>query len=167
MARNHSFLPVSNADAHVLILGSMPGRKSLEKQEYYALPQNVFWKIMGELVGAGQKSAYKERLRLLKSSGIALWDVLASCERDGSSLDSRIKKEVANNFTAFFKKHPHITKVFFNGSKAEQSFRKLVQANEKQTLPLLKFYRLPSTSPAHAGKRYTEKLHEWRAIINS
>ena len=167
MARSHSFAPVSNPDAKVLILGSMPGKESLEKQEYYAYPQNAFWKIMGELVGANPDRAYEERLRLLKLSGIALWDVLVSCERNGSSLDSRIKKESANNFALFFKQHPHITKVFFNGSKAEQSFKRLVQKNEKQALPLLKFYRLPSTSPAHARMRYEAKLYEWRIIINS
>lgn len=165
MPHSHSFAPVSNADASVLILGSMPGRKSLEENEYYALPQNAFWKIMGELVGAGISVPYEERLRILKSSGIALWDVLASCERRESSLDSRIRNETANDFESFFKKHSHIKRIFFNGGKAEQSFRKFVLG--KQALPpRLTFYRLPSTSPAHAGMRYADKLKEWREIIN-
>ena len=122
---------------------------------------------MGELVGAGPERAYEERLSFLKSSGIALWDVLASCERKESSLDSCIKNESANDFAEFFTQYPHITKVFFNGSKAEQSFNKLVQKNNMQTLPSLKFHRLPSTSPAHAGMRYEEKLQAWRVIIDS
>ncbi len=164
MSHIHSFLPVSNADARVLILGSMPGNKSLEQKQYYAHPSNAFWKIMGELVGAKPDILYEERLRLLKSSSIALWDVLASCERK-TSLDSHIRKESANDFAAFFARHPQITQVFFNGSKAEQCFRKFVQG--KQALPPLQFSRLPSTSPAHATKNYADKLQAWRAIINS
>ncbi|MBI5436997.1 MAG: DNA-deoxyinosine glycosylase [Nitrosomonadales bacterium] len=163
MPHIHSFAPVSNADARVLILGSMPGKKSLEQNQYYAHPPNAFWKIMGDLVGAFPSLPYEERLCILKSSGIALWDVLASCERK-TSMDSHIRKESANDFASFFARHPHITQVFFNGSKAEQSFRKFVQ--DKQELPPLKFHRLPSTSPAHAGMRYADKLQTWRAAIN-
>ncbi len=162
MSPIHSFLPVSNADARTLILGSMPGKKSLEQNQYYANPQNAFWKIMGELFGAKPETPYMERLRFLKSSGIALWDVLASCERK-TSLDSHIKKESANDFKSFFEQHPHITQVFFNGSKAEQCFRKFVQ--DKQVLPPLKFCLLPSTSPAHAGMCYEDKLQAWRVAI--
>ena len=124
MPHSHSFAPVSNADARILILGSIPGRRSLERNQYYALPQNAFWRIMGELAGAGIPVPYEKRLRILESSGIALWDVLASCERRGSSLDAHIRNETANDFESFFKKHPHIKRIFFNGGKAEQSFRK-------------------------------------------
>ena len=161
MTHIHSFPPVSNADARVLILGSMPGKKSLQEKQYYALPQNVFWKIMGELAGAYPGLPYEKRLDALKASGIALWDVLASCERR-SSLDAHITQESANDFTSFFAQHPHITHVFFNGAKAEQCFRKFVQG--KQVLPPLEFCRLPSTSPAHAGMRYEGKLDAWRVI---
>lgn len=164
MPYSYSFAPVSNADARGLILGSMPGKISLELNQYYALPQNAFWKIMGELVGAYQYLPYEKRLCVLKSSGIALWDVLASCERGESSLDSHIRNESANDFASFFARHPRITQVFFNGSKAEQCFKKFVQGT--QTLPPLKFHRLPSTSPAHAGMRYEDKLQVWQAAIN-
>ncbi len=163
MSHIHSFKPVSNKNARVLILGSMPGKKSLEQHQYYAHPSNVFWKIMGELVGAQPSLPYEEKLRLLQSSGIAVWDVLASCVRK-SSLDSHIRKETANDFASFFAQHPQVTQVCFNGSKAEQCFRKFVQ--EKQALPPLQFHRLPSTSPAHAGMRYEDKLQAWRAVIN-
>lgn len=165
MSHIHSFAAVSNADAKVLILGSMPGKKSLEHNQYYAHPSNAFWKIMGELVAAYPNLAYEKRLCILKASGIALWDVLASCERGESSLDSHIRKESANDFASFFAQHPHITQVFFNGSKAEQCFKKFVQ--DKQALPQLKFCRLPSTSPAHAGMRYADKLQAWRTVISS
>ena len=163
MSHIRCFAPVSSADARALILGSMPGKKSLEENQYYALPQNTFWRIMGELLGAKPDIPYEERLRLLKSSGIALWDVLASCERK-TSLDSHINNESANDFAFFFAQHPHITRVFFNGGKAEQCFKKFVLG--KQTLPPLELYRLPSTSPAHAGMNYAAKLLKWRAVIN-
>ncbi len=164
MSHIHSFAPISSAEAQALILGSMPGKESLKQHQYYALPQNTFWKIMGELLGAHPSLSYEERLRLLQSSGIALWDVLASCERGGSSLDSDIRKETANDFESFFNLYPHITHVFFNGAKAEQSFHKFVSGIQK--LPPLTFRRLPSTSPAHAGMRYANKLQAWRVAIN-
>src|SRR5512135_3299502 len=163
MRHIHSFAPVSDGNATVLILGSMPGRESLKQNQYYAHPANAFWKIMGEIAGAPPALPYEHRLQALKASGIALWDVLASCVRE-SSLDAHIRKESANDFAAFFTTHPHITRVCFNGTKAEQSFRKFVQG--KQRLPPLAFQRLPSTSPAHAGMRYADKLQVWHAALD-
>jgi hypoxanthine-DNA glycosylase len=87
--------------------------------------------------------------------------VLKTCKRRGS-LDSDIQNEAANDFASFFERHSHITHVFFNGSKAEQSFNKFVLG--KQKLPPLVFQRLPSTSPAHAGMRFEEKLEAWRSV---
>jgi TDG/mug DNA glycosylase family protein len=162
MPRIRSFPPVGDDDASVLILGSIPGKESLKQNQYYAHAQNAFWKIMGELVGAHPQLPYAERLQKLTASRIALWDVLKTCERQGS-LDSEIQNETANDFASFFKKHPHITHVFFNGAKAEQSFNKFVSG--KQALPPLILQRLPSTSPAHAGLPYAEKLQAWGAII--
>lgn len=164
MSRLRSFPPVADRNATVLILGSMPGQRSLEQRQYYAHPHNAFWKIMGALAGAHPHLPYPERLLALHTAGIALWDVLHSCERAGS-LDSNIIEEQANDFAAFFAQHPSITHVFFNGSKAEQSFRKFVL--DKQPLPPLEFLRLPSTSPAHAGMRDEEKLRVWREAIRS
>ena len=162
MPRIRSFAPVACADATVLILGSMPGEKSLQARQYYAHPANAFWKIMGELVGAHPSLPYAERLQALQRARIALWDVLHSCQREGS-LDSDIEQETANDFAGFFARHPHIGQVFFNGAKAEHSFRKSVMG--KQVLPPLEFYRLPSTSPAHAGMRFEEKLAAWKQIV--
>jgi hypoxanthine-DNA glycosylase len=164
MPRIRSLPPVANSDATMLILGSMPGKKSLTQQQYYAHPQNAFWKIMGELVGARPDLPYPQRLHALTNAHIALWDVLKTCERQGS-LDSDIQNETANDFASFFNSHPHITHVFFNGAKAEQSFNKFVVG--KQKLPPLAFQRLPSTSPAHAGMRYADKLQTWQAAIDS
>ncbi|MBU1215290.1 MAG: DNA-deoxyinosine glycosylase [Gammaproteobacteria bacterium] len=161
MQRLNSFPPVADRNARILILGSMPGIKSLQEHEYYAHPHNAFWKIMGELIGAQPHLPYEQRLEKLKQAGIALWDVLHSCTREGS-LDSDIQHEQANDFATFFADHPRITRVYFNGGKAEQSFRKYVL--KEQTLPELELQRLPSTSPAHAGMRYEAKLSEWRVI---
>ena len=125
MSPLRSFPPVANPNATVLILGSMPGKESLKQNQYYAHPQNAFWKIMGELVDAHPHLPYEKRLRKLTAAHIALWDVLASCKRE-SSLDTHIRNEKANDFATFFAQHPHITHVFFNGAKAEQSFNKFV-----------------------------------------
>ena len=163
MARIHSFAPIGKADATILILGSMPGKKSLLENQYYAHPQNAFWKIMGDLIGATPNLSYDERLNILSTARLALWDVLATCTRE-TSLDSHIRQESANDFTSFFAQHPQIVQVFFNGSKAEQCFRKFVR--NRQTLPPLEFQQLPSTSPAHAGMRYADKLQAWRAAMD-
>lgn len=163
MPRLVSFPPVADRHATLLILGSMPGIRSLEAQQYYAHPHNAFWKIMGKLTGAHPALPYAQRLHALQQSHIALWDVLHSCERQGS-LDTAIRAEAANDFASFFKRHPHITRVCFNGAKAEQSFRRYVAG--RQTLPELHYTRLPSTSPAHAGMRYEEKLAVWRAALS-
>jgi len=161
MARLRSFPPVADRNARILILGSMPGQRSLDAQQYYAHPHNAFWRIMGELAGAQPQLPYERRLEKLMQAGIALWDVLQTCEREGS-LDADIKHEQANDFSAFLAPHPHITHVYFNGSKAELSFKKHVAG--KQALPQLKLQRLPSTSPAHAGMPYEAKLSEWRLL---
>ncbi|MDD4914004.1 MAG: DNA-deoxyinosine glycosylase [Methylococcales bacterium] len=160
----YSFPPISAADARLLILGSMPGKVSLAAAEYYAHPRNLFWPILGELVGAAPALDYAERSRILKAHGIALWDVLESCRRDGS-LDTNIDKSsmVANDFAGFFSAHPHIGRVFFNGVTAEQTFRKQVLPVLDGNIPVLQ--RLPSTSPAHAALSFAEKLQSWRSIL--
>lgn len=162
MRRIESFPPVADARATRLILGSMPGQASLRQQQYYAHPHNAFWRIMGELVGAHPALLYEERLQRLQDAGIALWDVLHSCRRTGS-LDSNIMQEQVHDFSTFFTQYPGITHVYFNGAKAEQSFRQFVLKH--QPLPPLALMRLPSTSPAHAGMDYAGKLDRWRALI--
>lgn len=119
MPRIRCFAPIENPAATVLILGSMPGKASLAAGEYYAHPRNAFWAIMGELIGARPDLPYQDRLKILRSSGIALWDVLGSCVRK-SSLDSHIEIDsaVPNDFKSFFLRHPNITRVFFIGTKA-------------------------------------------------
>ena len=165
MTRIHSFPPISDANATVLILGSMPGKASLRANRYYGHPQNVFWKIMGELVDAGPDLAYPLRTATLRSRGIAVWDVLKSCTR-ASSLDSDIVEDsiVTNDFAAFFDTHPNIARVFFNGGKAEHAYRKHVLPT-LDTHTHLEYEGIPSTSPANASIPYTEKLTAWTVIM--
>src|SRR5688572_28986464 len=158
------FAPVVGQHARVLILGSMPGAASLRAAQYYAHPRNQFWPIMGELVGADPTLPYAQRLDRLTAAGIALWDVFARCEREGS-LDADIHDDtaVANDFAGFFAAQPGIRTVLLNGGKAEQGFRRIV-------LPALPGHelvcvRLPSTSPAHASLRAEHKRQAWREAL--
>lgn len=166
MPRVRSFPPIENARARVLILGSMPGGASLAAGQYYAHPQNLFWRIMCNLLGANIELPYRSRLALLKSNRIALWDVLEFCEREGS-LDSAIDDNsiVVNDFVSFFRTHRHVTHVFFNGAKAESSYRRHVLLAHGGELGPLEYCRLPSTSPAHAAKSYEEKRKAWRRVV--
>ena len=163
MPHIQSFPPIENPTATVLILGSMPGKESLRAKQYYAHPRNAFWPIMGELVDAAPALPYEARIQKLKSAGIALWDVLASCTRH-SSMDADIEADsiCANDFASFFRAHPHITHVFFNGTMAEQCFHKYVSPVLKNRQ--LHYLRLPSTSPANASMSYEQKLEAWRII---
>ena len=166
MALLYSFPPVAAPDAHTLILGSMPGQASLAAGEYYAHRRNLFWPILGELFGASPALPYAARLQKLTDAGLALWDVLQCCEREGS-LDGDIAPAsiVANDFATFLTAHPRIVRVFFNGTLADTSFRRHVL----QTLPhhSLHFTRLPSTSPANAAYSYARRLEAWRALTAS
>ena len=150
--------------ARVLVLGSMPGEASLRAGQYYANERNAFWRIMGDLLGAGPAMPYAQRLDRLKGAGIALWDVIAACERYGS-LDSDIVNSsvCANDFSAFFEAHRSIRRVFFNGGAAETTFRRHVLP-QLSGVPL-QLHRLPSTSPAHAARGYAEKLGAWSVIV--
>jgi len=164
--RIRSFAPVARRDARVLVLGSMPGRMSLEARQYYAHRQNAFWRIVGELLGIDPRAAYGKRLRALKAARIALWDVLRSCSRTGS-LDSGIDagSEIANDFRTFFRRHPEISHVFFNGARAAASFDRMVVPGPG--MPRLRYSRLPSTSPANASISYQRKRAAWRAVPSS
>ena len=121
--RDCCFDPVATPGAEALILGSLPGRKSLEMQQYYAHPQNAFWRLITQILGAEWPLPYTRRVKLLTENRIALWDVLAAAERPGS-LDSSIvhASALANDFAAFFRAHPQIRRVYFNGRKAEELY---------------------------------------------
>jgi TDG/mug DNA glycosylase family protein len=163
-ARIASFPYVSRRDASVLILGSMPGEASLQAGQYYAHPRNAFWPIMCELLGLPAGASYRERLAALREGGIALWDVLESCQRAGS-LDSDIKPDtlVVNDFASFFAAHGRIALVCFNGATAERYYRRHVEPALGSRVP--ESVRLPSTSPAHAALTLADKVAAWRNVI--
>ena len=155
----------ASENAKVLILGSMPSRKSLAADQYYAHPQNIFWPIMAELFGFDAGMDYAERLSQLRENSVALWDVARACVRPGS-LDSAIEMEtvVANDFTAFFIQHTDIKSVFFNGRKADELFRKLVLPELSVQSQQIELHLLPSTSPANAAMSRAQKLKVWRIV---
>lgn len=161
------FPPIARRDARVLILGSMPSVASLEKQQYYGHPRNAFWPIMCRLFAGTDvsKLSYAQRKRQVKESKVAVWDVMATCERPGS-LDSAINEAsiVPNDFVDFFNRHAKIRHVFFNGAKAEQSFRRYVLANVDPLRPKMVYERLPSTSPAMASLSLAEKTQAWKIV---
>ncbi len=151
-----SFSPVVDENSRILILGSIPSVKSLEAQEYYAYPRNAFWFIMAEIFDFKQNLEYKKRLNLLLQNGVALFDVIGSCKREGS-LDSAIKEIEHQDFDSFFKKYPNIKCVFCNGNKAYVEFCKIYKGK-------MEIFKLPSTSPANARMTREEKLKAWEKI---
>lgn len=156
--KSFSFQPISNNDANILILGTMPGTKSLEINQYYGHNQNNFWKFMFTILDEDFSTDYKIKKELLQKNKIALWDVLQYCDRVGS-LDSAIKNEIANDFETFLKQHPNIKTILFNGQKAAAFFKKYVQLEKSYQL-----ITLTSTSPANASKTFQSKLDEWKII---
>lgn len=163
---SRGFPPIAGAGAHILILGSLPGKKSLEMGQYYAQPYNAFWRIMGDLFGAGPALAYPARIERLVACGIAVWDVLAAGERPGS-LDSAIVSSsiVINDFVPFFARHREIALVCCNGQKAAALYRRHVLPILPRTHAELPLAVLPSTSPAHASLSFAAKLARWSAVL--
>ncbi|HZA65783.1 MAG TPA: DNA-deoxyinosine glycosylase [Geminicoccaceae bacterium] len=160
-----SFPPIATRWSRVLILGTMPGKASLRERQYYAHPQNAFWRIIGGILGFDPASPYEVRVASVQSADIAIWDVLKSCIRE-SSLDSAIEPAsvVPNDFAAFLADHPEIHRICFNGAKAEALFMK----HARPRLPPdrgFRHVRLPSTSPANASWSLPEKVRAWRAIV--
>ncbi|MFT4045132.1 MAG: DNA-deoxyinosine glycosylase [Solimonas sp.] len=162
-----SFPPAAGRDARVLILGSMPGVASLQAQRYYAHPRNLFWPFMGELFGAGPTLPYAGRLKRLQRCGVAVWDVLAACERPGS-LDGRIARgsEVANDIAGFRRAHAGLERICLNGGKAAEAFARHVVKPQPAAVAGLAVVALPSTSPANAGQARAAKLAAWRAALD-
>ena len=157
------FPPVARPDARILILGSLPGQRSLQAGEYYAHPQNAFWRIMQELTGAS--GSYEQRCGRLVDCGIALWDVLAESVRPGSmDADIQLDTSAANDFTGFLGRHGGIELICFNGQKAAQMFQRFVVLDDGDNPR--QFATLPSTSPAYASMCYADKLAHWRNVIS-
>jgi double-stranded uracil-DNA glycosylase len=157
------FPPVSSPSAHVLLLGSLPGRLSLERGEYYANPQNAFWRIIAARVHE-LPSDYAGRVAALIEHRIALWDVLAAATRSGS-LDAAIAEDaIPNNFRAFFHIHPHIRLIAFNGATAAKLYERHVIPTLTDAQRSIAQDTLPSTSGAHASLPFSKKAARWSVL---
>jgi double-stranded uracil-DNA glycosylase len=161
-----SFEAVAGVDARVLILGTLPGAVSLACGQYYAQPRNVFWRIMGELVGAAPALPYAERLQRLVAQRVALWDVCAIAGRQGSA-DAAIRSTTVrpNDFAGFLLSHAAVDLICFNGAKAGELFRRHVSLTLGSPASTIRQAILPSTSPAHAAMSFENKLAEWRVAF--
>lgn len=144
----------------------MPGVASLRAQQYYAHPRNLFWPFMAEIFAVPSTADYATRLAQMQTHGIAIWDVLAACERPGS-LDGHIVRgsEVVNDFATFFAQHPQLQRICLNGGKATETFARHVQRAHTGVLAGIQIIALPSTSPANAGQSRAAKLRLWRAAL--
>ena len=156
-----SFEPLINNESEILILGSMPGIKSLEASEYYAHPQNRFWKIMGVICNYPdlEKKSYEIKTKTLLKNKIALWDTVKNCTREGS-LDSNIQNIIPTNILALLSKYPKIRKICCNGAKSYSFFGKYSKNIPKD----IEVIALPSTSPANARYSFDKLLTEWKCI---
>lgn len=162
-----AFPPILPVHPTRLILGTMPGGKSLEMNQYYAHPQNQFWRLMGDIYGALPSFPYAKRVEILKEQNVAVWDVLASCRRVGS-MDADIKDAVVNDFENFYTQYPTIQLVVFDSLTAEKYYL-------KHALPILAsehaksliYKRVPSPSPAHARLSYAQKLLMWTEALQT
>ena len=155
-----SFQPIIDENSKILILGSMPSVRSLEQQEYYAHPQNRFWKVMAELCSYADlhKCKFEIKKKVLLKNNIALWDVVKTCNRQGS-LDSAIENVKPNDIKTLLKKHPNIKKIYCNGTASYTMFKKYFKDID---IPVIK---LPSTSPANAKYSFEKLLEEWHSLI--
>lgn len=153
-----SFDPVLPDNCKILILGTMPGIKSLEAQEYYAHERNSFWPIIFNIFDEEINLNYKVKLNLLIKNGIGLWDTLQFCYREGS-LDSNIKNAEPNKITDLLLQKELIRNVIFNGKGAEKYYDKF-----HSRLNGIKYHSLPSTSPANARFKFEDKLNAWSII---
>ena len=157
--RKRCFDPVVNLDTRLLILGSLPGEKSLAHSQYYAHPQNKFWLLLGEVLGMELKSLpYEERLSTLLAHGVGLWDVVAQAHRSGS-LDSNIRERDDNDLVALAASLPKLDTIAFNGGTASRLGLKVLGEHAGR----YRIISLPSSSPAYT-LAYEAKLQQWKAL---
>lgn len=159
-AAKTSFSAVADARTRVLVLGSLPGDASLRAAQYYAHPQNQFWRLMEAVIErplAGRP--YEERLEILREARVGLWDVIRSARRTGS-LDTAIRDHMPNSLAGFAATLPDLRAIAFNGGKASEIGRRAL-AGADGGLALIS---LPSSSPAHATLSFERKLEAWTAL---
>jgi double-stranded uracil-DNA glycosylase len=159
------FGPLMCSNPRFLILGSLPGDASIRAQQYYAHPQNQFWRILAAVYDQPPCTTYDEKLSLLSRNHIAVWDVLEYANRVGS-LDTAIRDGSANDVAKLLVSHPTITSVACNGKTAHQLFLRHVASKVQNRRPAIVLAALPSTSPA-ATKPFAEKVREWQSFLTA
>ena len=156
---SQSFLPIIGASPRVLVLGTLPSRVSLEKQQYYGHLQNAFWRIIYALFEGVYQEDYKTKVEFAKEHYVAIWDVCYTAVRPGS-LDVDICMEQPNCIGELLEKNPSVSVIAFNGKKSEQLFFKYFKKKEG-----INYVTLLSSSPANAAYSFVKKLENWKKII--
>lgn len=159
MTVKRAFAPLADDRTRLLVLGSLPGDASLKAAQYYAHPQNGFWRLIGVAIGRDLHAMdYADRIEALRVAGVGLWDVIASAERPGS-LDAAIRSPQAADLRGLIAGLPNLKAVAFNGATAAKGGRKILAGVEGLTL-----IDLPSSSPAHATRTLAEKAEHWALL---
>ena len=155
----HSIAPVCSPDSRILILGSFPSVRSREIGFFYGHPQNRFWKVLSSLFGEAVPQSVYEKKAFLRAHGIALWDIIASCEIVGSS-DASIRNAVPNDLSLVLDVAP-VRAIFTNGATADRLYRKFLRDRVGMDAVCL-----PSTSPANAAWSTERLMDAWRIILD-
>lgn len=156
----YSFDPIISHEPTVLILGSLPGDLSIEKQQYYAHPRNRFWKMLFEIFEEDWSEEYHDRVNVIQKHHLVLWDVANSAQRKGS-LDVDIWDEIPNAIEELLIQYPTIHRIIFNGKKAEKLFDKHFERKNH-----LHYFSLPSTSPANARYSNEKLMLHWKNALH-
>lgn len=156
-----SFDPISNSATTILILGTMPGDKSLELGEYYGHSRNRFWKIISTITGNDLPLTYTDKKALLLKTKIGIWDVAHKANRKGS-LDSAIEDEEPNDLDSFIARHKNLKVIGFNGTNSQALFDKYFDRKSS-----LKYISLPSTSPANTSIDFDNICKQWRQLLTN
>ncbi|MRJ02131.1 MAG: DNA-deoxyinosine glycosylase [Epsilonproteobacteria bacterium] len=154
---SHPFPPIIDGGSRILILGTFPSITSLQENFYYSHPQNQFWRLLAGVLDHPLPQSVEEKRDLLRRNGIALWDMVASCRREGS-LDSALRDVEVNDIEGLLKEYPSIEALFFTGRKSEALYNSHFSHLEIPT-----FY-LPSPSPANRQLNFEEKLKKWSIL---
>ncbi len=155
-----SFAPLVGNQPKILILGSIPGKESLRMNQYYAKSGNRFWSILSTILKMPAPQTYDDKIRMLHEHGIALWDVMASAEREGS-LDANIRNETANDIISFLHEYPTIRTIGCNGKKAYEKFCECFDLEDLN----IKVLSLRSTSPANRQFSDVQMLEDWARLF--
>lgn len=163
MTRKSSFPPVIDGNTRVLVLGSLPGEASLAAGRYYAHPRNLFWHLIGAVIGQDLVAIdYDARLTTLLEHGVGLWDTVRSGNRQGS-LDAALRDVEHNDLAAVIARAPSLSAIGFNGATSARIGRQVL-GGQPGSAPPVALIDLPSSSPAFAAMPLAEKTRRWLAL---